>query len=92
LPSAPFSGLADQWRQRARCRETDPALFFPVGTTPTALEEAEAAKAVCTRCPVREPCLEFALQTNQQAGIWGGTTEEERRAVYRQRRAARQGR
>jgi WhiB family redox-sensing transcriptional regulator len=34
-------------------------------------------------CPVAEPCLEYALETNQRAGIWGGTTEEERKSLRR---------
>lgn len=69
------------WRGHAACRDSDPDLFFPVGTTGAALEQIEAARAVCSRCPVREECLEFALATNQEAGVWGGTSEEERRAL-----------
>jgi WhiB family redox-sensing transcriptional regulator len=71
----------DQWRERASCRQTDPALFFPIGTTERALAEMEAAKAVCAACDVREACLEFAMETNQQAGIWGGRSEDERRRL-----------
>lgn len=43
----------------------------------------EAAKAVCESCPVREACLRYALETNQEAGVWGGTSEEERRKLRR---------
>jgi WhiB family redox-sensing transcriptional regulator len=71
----------DRWRSVASCRDTSPDLFFPVGTTGPALEQIAAAKAVCTECPVQEPCLEFALMTNQDSGIWGGTSEEERRKL-----------
>jgi WhiB family redox-sensing transcriptional regulator len=79
------------WRERAACRSIDPDLFFPVGTTGLALDHIAAAKAVCRACPSQEPCLEYALQTNQDSGIWGGASEEERRAIRRaRRRAARQ--
>ncbi len=69
------------WRDSAACRDTDPNLFFPAGTTGVAVEEIEAAKALCQTCPVREQCLEFAMVANQEAGIWGGMSEEERRKM-----------
>ena len=78
----------DNWRQAAACRDTDPDLFFPVGTTGHAIEQIESAKAVCMTCESRQPCLEFALTTNQDSGIWGGTSEEERRKLRRQWMAA----
>ena len=83
----------EDWRDRSACRDTDPALFFPVGTTGIALEQIAAAKAVCRECEVRGACLEFALATNQESGVWGGTSEEERRKLRkawlaRQRRAS----
>jgi WhiB family redox-sensing transcriptional regulator len=83
----------EDWRERSACRDTDPALFFPIGTTGIALEQIAAAKAVCRDCDVRAACLEFALATNQESGIWGGTSEEERRKLRkawlaRQRRAS----
>ncbi len=74
---------ADEWRHRAACRDSDADLFFPAGETGAALDQAEAARAVCARCPVRPECLAFALQTNQEAGIWGGATEAERRRLRR---------
>jgi WhiB family transcriptional regulator, redox-sensing transcriptional regulator len=77
------------WRDRAICRDTDPDLFFPVGTTGQALVQIARAKEVCNECPVRVDCLEYALETNQDSGIWGGLAEEERRAIRRQN-AARQ--
>lgn len=85
LASALALGNADySWRSRAICRDTDPDLFFPVGTTGHALVQIDRAKQVCSECPVRVECLEFALETNQDSGIWGGTSEEERRALRRQ--------
>ena len=81
----PESLEADSWRAAASCRSVDPDLFFPVGTTGAALDHIASAKAVCGGCPVQEPCLEFALETNQDSGVWGGASEEERRAIRRQR-------
>ena len=76
------------WRRESLCRDTDPDLFFPVGTTGNALVQIERAKQVCGECPVSRECLDYALETNQDSGIWGGTSEEERR-VIRRRIAAR---
>jgi WhiB family redox-sensing transcriptional regulator len=77
------------WRHRARCLSEDPELFFPVGTTGPAEVQTEEAKAVCARCPVREECLQWALDTAQDAGIWGGFTEGERRVLRKRARTGR---
>lgn len=77
------------WRAKAACRDEDPELFFPIGTTGLAVEQADAAKSVCMRCEVREECLEYALASNQDAGIWGGLNEDERRTLRRQRQRQR---
>ncbi len=71
------------WRGVAACRDTDPDLFFPVGTTGLAVVQIEEAKAVCMGCPARVQCLEFSLRANQDSGVWGGTSEEERRQLRR---------
>ena len=71
------------WRADAICRDTDPELFFPVGTTGYALLQIARAKEVCGQCPVNRDCLDYALETNQDSGIWGGTSEEERRNLRR---------
>ncbi|GGV21317.1 WhiB family transcriptional regulator [Streptomyces griseoflavus] len=81
----------DNWRSSAACRTEDPDLFFPIGTSGPALLQTEQAKAVCRRCPVQEQCLQWALETGQSIGVWGGTSETERRALKRRvaaRRAA----
>ncbi|GDX26434.1 hypothetical protein LBMAG12_08080 [Actinomycetes bacterium] len=84
LASSLALGTADySWRDEAVCRETDPDLFFPVGTTGQALLQIDRAKQVCNECTVQVSCLEFALETNQDSGIWGGTSEEERRDIRR---------
>lgn len=76
------------WRVGAACRDTDPDLFFPVGQTGPAIEHIAKAKAVCDTCAVQVECLEYALMTNQDAGIWGGLTEDDRRKIRRERRKA----
>lgn len=77
-----------EWRFTAACREVDPELFFPVGTTGNAITQISNAKAVCQSCESKDECLEFALMTNQDSGVWGGKSEEERRAMRRLRAAA----
>jgi len=69
------------WRDRSSCRDSNPELFFPIGATGMAIDQIDAAREVCEECPVTEECLEFALATNQEAGVWGATTEEERRKL-----------
>ncbi|MFC9688839.1 WhiB family transcriptional regulator [Kribbella sp. NPDC056951] len=72
---------AAAWILAAACRDEDPELFFPIGTTGPSLLQVAAAKQVCARCPVRPDCLESALESGQDAGIWGGLTELERREL-----------
>ncbi|SEM17120.1 WhiB family transcriptional regulator, redox-sensing transcriptional regulator [Blastococcus sp. DSM 46786] len=71
----------DSWRLDALCAETDPEAFFPEKGGST-----RDAKRVCTGCPVRAECLEFALANDERFGIWGGLSERERRRVRLQRR------
>lgn len=73
------------WVRQAACRDEDPELFFPLTPGGPALHEVARAKAVCARCEVRGECLRYALETGQSSGVWGGTTEMERRA-FRQGR------
>ena len=68
------------FRHRAACRDVDPELFFPLGSGPLAGHQIRPAKSVCSRCPVREPCLNWALSTGQQEGVWGGQDPDQRRA------------
>jgi WhiB family redox-sensing transcriptional regulator len=69
------------WRSLARCRGVDPTIFHPVND-----DDAEEAKAICALCPVREPCLEYAIAAREKDGVWGGLTARERRRLIRQRR------
>src|SRR5690625_7225018 len=77
------------WRSQAACLDEDPELFFPIGNTGPALMQIDEAKAQCQRCPVMETCLKWALETGQGAGVWGGLSEDERRALQRRRARAR---
>jgi WhiB family transcriptional regulator, redox-sensing transcriptional regulator len=80
------------WQERAECRDYDNTLFFGPDRPESELEKQareERAKAVCQRCPVLEACLEFALETNQKYGIWGGLTDKERASLKRRRARAR---
>ena len=76
------------WRERAACRDTDPDLFFPIGSTGLAVDQIRAAKLICESCEARQDCLEFALISNQESGVWGGATEDERRRLRRTRLSA----
>ncbi len=71
------------WRHHALCRDEDPELFFPIGTAGPAAVQVEEAKVVCRRCAVLGDCLAWALETGQDSGVWGGTSEDERRALAR---------
>lgn len=69
----------EPWVERGACRGVDPALFFPgVGVT------ADAVRAVCAGCPVTAECLDYALRNGEHYGIWGGTSERERRRMRRE--------
>lgn len=70
----------EDWQSQANCLGVDPDLFFPERGASTA-----EAKAVCAGCVVREQCLEYALANGEKFGIWGGTSERERRVIRRER-------
>jgi WhiB family redox-sensing transcriptional regulator len=75
-----------EWMDRGRCRDLPPSTFFPsdgVGV--------EVARRICADCPVKGPCLEYALENRVDHGVWGGTSERERRRIMRQRRRATTG-
>ena len=78
--------IPEDWRHRAACRDEDPDLFFPVGNSGPTLVQIAEAKTVCLRCPVAAPCLTWAFESGQDAGVWGGMTEDERRALKRRNR------
>ena len=73
------------WRAAGACRTVDPDLFFPVAVGGSASSQVNRALRICGGCPVRQACLDFAMRTRESAGIWGGTTPEERISVLRAR-------
>jgi WhiB family transcriptional regulator, redox-sensing transcriptional regulator len=83
--------LSAEWQQHGLCRAEDSTVFFP----PTHFEhkperEAREAKAkeICMRCPVRVQCLDWALETREPFGVWGGYSESERRQILLGKRQA----
>jgi WhiB family redox-sensing transcriptional regulator len=79
------------WRRAGACRSADPDLFFPISASGRSARQVERARQICAGCPVRQPCLDFALEHRGIEGIWGGTTSGERvrakRATAARRRA-----
>jgi WhiB family redox-sensing transcriptional regulator len=71
------------WRIRAACLDESPEFFFPIGNASSALTQIEKAKAVCRRCQVAESCLKWAVESRQDAGVWGGLSEDERHTLQR---------
>lgn len=80
-PAGAGAAPSTEWMADAECRYYDPELFFPVGTTGPAVAQIAEAKTVCRRCPVMSECLTWALATAQDHGVFGGASEEERRAL-----------
>lgn len=70
-----------EWTAEGRCRGMDPQVFFPSDGL-----GVQAATAICRDCPVREPCLEYALVNRIQHGVFGGESERSRERILRQRR------
>lgn len=68
-----------QERSKAACKGKDTEFFFP-----TSALGINKAKAVCEKCPIKTPCLQFALENNEEHGIWGGTTERRRKVLIKQ--------
>jgi WhiB family transcriptional regulator, redox-sensing transcriptional regulator len=77
------------WWSRAACSGADPELFFPISTSGPAVRQVARAKAVCARCEIWRECLNYALDVASIQGVWGGTTESERRLLRRRRARAR---
>jgi len=75
------------WRNSATCLDESPEFFFPSGPASSAVLQTEKAKAVCRRCAVAGACLKWAIESGQDAGVWGGLSEDERHV--RKRRNAR---
>ena len=75
--------LATEWVALRRCADMDPNVFFPNDGAGVI-----AAQKVCALCPVADACREYALANNITHGVWGGTSERQRRRILRDRRRA----
>jgi WhiB family transcriptional regulator, redox-sensing transcriptional regulator len=76
----------ENWQQQAACRGPLASIFFPpvMGERPSAKAAREAkARSICAECPVRQPCLAYALRIREPHGVWGGLNEDERRALLK---------
>ncbi len=79
------SGLSDRaWMEDALCAQTDPDIFYPEKGGSTA-----PATSVCNNCAVRAECLEYAVTNDIRHGIWGGTSDNDRKRIARERRMER---
>jgi WhiB family redox-sensing transcriptional regulator len=84
LPSLEDLTHRPEWMARAACRDEDSALFFPsLGGNPV------KARVICSICPVREECLDYALPQADLSGIWGGTSAKQRQKLRTERRKLR---
>jgi WhiB family redox-sensing transcriptional regulator len=66
------------WAVYSSCREAEPEIFFA-----STRADERAATAVCNTCAVADQCLEFAIETRERFGVWGGTNERERRRMLK---------
>ena len=69
------------WMAQGNCADAPPSTFFPsdgVGV--------EVARRICGTCPVKDQCLEHALESRIDHGLWGGCSERERRRILKRRR------
>jgi WhiB family redox-sensing transcriptional regulator len=76
---------ATDWRAASACLNADPDIFFPVAVGTAASKQVSLALRLCQGCTVRQHCLDFAMQSGEKEGIWGGTTPEERIRARRAR-------
>jgi WhiB family transcriptional regulator, redox-sensing transcriptional regulator len=68
-----IAAAARPWTDQALCAQADPDAFFS-----ESIRQASVAKAICSRCPVRQPCLSQALDAREEFGVWGGLDGDER--------------
>jgi WhiB family redox-sensing transcriptional regulator len=80
--------IDDAWQVKAACRGPQAAVFFPPSHFERKDEKVERegrAKSICVSCPVRQPCLDFAVKIREPHGIWGGLNELERKQLLAHR-------
>ena len=83
-PNSEKSKAEVRWRAMAACKGIDSDIFFSNFT-----KDADAARAICAKCPVKPDCLEYAIANKETEGIWGGTSEIQRKNIVRARNANR---
>jgi len=88
VPMTALDSRAERW-SRAACSTADPDLFFPISSSGPAAHQAKRAKAICARCEIQRACLDYAIDAGPIQGVWGGTTERERRLLRQRGRRAR---
>ena len=71
------------WQDKAECKNYPPAIFYPEDSV-----GVDAARQICMMCEVQADCLEYALENKELFGVWGGTSERERRRILKQRRSS----
>jgi WhiB family redox-sensing transcriptional regulator len=75
----------DDWQSQGACLHADPDVFFPISFGGASATQIRTARAICSGCPVRSECIDFALEHREIQGIWGGTTDDERKKLRRAR-------
>lgn len=77
------------WRELAACRGMDVNLFYGFDGEEAALRirRERLVKAVCEECPVKEQCLEAAVNGGE-FGVWGGLTQNQRKVRLKKMRRA----
>jgi WhiB family redox-sensing transcriptional regulator len=80
-PPAAFNPQRPDWQKHGACIGVDPEWFFPERG-----DDSRPAKTICRACPVQTECLDWAIETQQKFGIWGGRSERERRQIRSQRK------
>jgi WhiB family redox-sensing transcriptional regulator len=71
-----------EWLEYANCKSADTRVFFILREDKDQRQRRAAAYAICKVCPVQRECLEYAI-VNNEVGIWGGTSERDRRLMRR---------
>jgi WhiB family transcriptional regulator, redox-sensing transcriptional regulator len=74
--------LNENWMDSALCKDEPRETFFPVNSAGVI-----AAKKICDICVVKEECLEYAIDEGIVHGVWGGTSERQRRQIKKVRNA-----
>jgi len=86
MSSITTANKQDLFRRFAACRDEDPELFFPIGTTGPALLQIEEARSVCFSCPLMNRCADDAMTRSESDGVWGGLSEDDRTWLRRRAR------